>query len=221
MPEGVQLFAAPRSRGRAWEGVAKERWRMGPVPALSHSSFVHGPSPLPEWEDWGPGPYHRHHWIPVLTQCTHVAGLLDSLWHFYIRFKEGARIPITVTLPPLLNSFRPGKRMVWAKVTWEGQAICQPVKHSRWLACLSQLPRLLSRALAQVTGLGSPKPLCALHLLLPSEPRVPSCPPCLRLPSAPLLLLPSPGPPHPFSPSLSSLVSLLSFSFLPQAGRRL
>lgn len=93
MPEGVQLFATPRSRGQAWEGVAKERWRMGPVPALSHSSFVHGPSPLPEWEDWGPGPYHRHHWIPVLTQCTHVAGLLDTFMALLYLFQRRSTRP--------------------------------------------------------------------------------------------------------------------------------
>lgn len=64
--------------------------------------------------------------------------------------KGGAGVPLPVTLPALLNSFRPGKTSVWAKVTSQVQAVRQPVKHSLWLVSVS-----LSCLWVAILGLGS------------------------------------------------------------------
>lgn len=142
----------------------------------------------------------------------------------YLCFKEGDRVPVTGTLPALLDLSRLGKRIMWVKVTLEVQAICQPVKRSLCLICLcvSCLSVVLSWVLARITLFGSPKPLCTLPgILLPSEPSVTSfCPPCLPHPhpQLPTALFPLPSAPHSPIPSLS--VSLLFFSLLPKATHR-
>lgn len=110
-----------------------------------------------------------------------------------------------MTLHGLVNSSRPGQRIIWTK---------SHLRSPRYLsACpaqpLAHLPesaasQLLSWVLVQITRLGSPKPLCTLHILLPSEPRVTSsCPPVLPhpAPQLPSLLFPSPSShPHPSLP---------------------